>query len=264
MERETIYKKESDLFSAERNKNFVTIRFKKNFLFNIINLKIRDSLLNYLDLISLDDSIRALLVISPSDKQGVGEFIEFYRQVLSSELGLIEIHRMYNAIDQFILKTVGLNKIVVHATCGKVISLFLNMSLACDYRIAADNTVFYNPYIELGIVPKGGGAFFLPGIIGKRKAYEVLLSDKKINADEALDLGIIDMIVPLEKLEESAFAVANRFADKPINTLAGVKKLLNHSMDDLKTNLELENEENYKIFSNPDFWKNLAKHHVSP
>jgi len=56
---------------------------------------------------------------------------------------------------------VNLNKIVVHADGGRVIPLFMNVSLACDYRIVADNTVFQNPCIELGLAPKGGSGFFL-------------------------------------------------------------------------------------------------------
>ena len=77
---------------------------------------------------------------------------------------------MYNVIDQLVLAIMGLNKIVIHANSGKVISTFLNISLACDYSIIADNTVFQNPYIDLGTVPKGDGAFFLSKKLGASKA----------------------------------------------------------------------------------------------
>lgn len=85
------------------------------------------------------------------------------------------LERMYNAISQFILKLVSLNKMVVHADSGNVILLFMNIGLACDYRIVADDTVFENPNFELGVVPKGGSTFFLSKLLGANTAAKILL-----------------------------------------------------------------------------------------
>ena len=166
---------------------------------------------------------------------------------------------MYNAVDQFILKIVELNKIVVHADGGRVISMFLNVSLACDYRIVADNTVFQNPCLEFGLVPKGGGAFFLSRMLGLKKASETLLSAEEITAQEAMRLGIVDKVVPLGELEEAALKVAQSFAQKPATTLSGVKRLLNYSMKDLQGYLDLENQELIKMLESPEFRKNLSE-----
>jgi len=77
-----------------------------------------------------------------------------------------------------------LNKIVVHADSGEVIPLFLKVNLACDYRVVAENTVFRNPCLELGLDPKGGGGFFLSKMLGRSKALEVLLYEGDIPAKE--------------------------------------------------------------------------------
>ena len=87
-----------------------------------------------------------------------------------------------------------MSQIVIHADSGNVLPLFLNISLACDYRIVADNTLFQNPCLEFGLVPKGGGAFFLSKIMGGSKAYEFLLSEEDIAAEEALRLGCWDVL----------------------------------------------------------------------
>jgi 2-(1,2-epoxy-1,2-dihydrophenyl)acetyl-CoA isomerase len=134
------------------------------------------------------------------------------------------------------------------------------MSLVCDYRIVAENTLFQNPYIDLGTIPKGGGAYFISRKVGVSKAYEVLLYEKDITAQDALRLGIVDRVVPLEKLEESAIKVAHWFSRKPARTLEGVKKLLNRSKEGLIENLELENQEIDRIMSDSSFWKRLDKH----
>ena len=251
------FDRECSLFSSKRLEDIAILRFKKGFLFHIIDLRNRDTLLAYLDHISKTDSIKVVVIIGCPDKAGSEEYIRFYHQVIGSSLGITSIQRVYNVVDQFILRVVDLNKIVVHANRGKVISLFFNMSLACDYRIVTDNTVFQNPYLDLGTVPKGGGAFFLSKMLGASKAYEILLSSKDLTAHEALRLGIVDKVVPVNEFEETVMDVAHTFARKPRRTLEGIKKFLNNSMKDLKENLELEDEEINKIISNSDFWKEL-------
>ena len=241
-------------FSTEQTNEVVFIRFEGDLLFRITDLSARDAMLDYLDHVSENDSIKVIVIISSSSKSGIEEYFEFYQRLSKSRWDQNTIHRLCNVVDQFILKIMDLNKIVVHANSGRVISLFLNISLACDYRIIADNTLFQNPYIELGLVPKGGGPFFLSKMLGPSKAYEILLSNDDLTADEALRLGIVDQVVPLNELEGAALEVAHRFALKPVQTLAGIKRLLNYSVKDLKGYLDLENKELLKIVEQ-SFWE---------
>lgn len=133
---------------------------------------------------------------------------------------------MHNAVNQFILGITELNKIVIHADTRKSISLFLNVSLASDYRIVTENSVFHNLHLELGLVPKGGEAFFLSKMLGLSKACEILLSAESITAQEALRLGMVNKVVPSGEFEEAVLKVAGRFAQKPARSLSGVKRLL--------------------------------------
>lgn len=215
---------------------------KEHILLQATNLTAKYSLLEYLELVSKSNAIKVVLIIGSPQKRGREEYIRFYRQVMERELDRHAINRLYNAVDQFMLKLVDFNKMIVHADSGKVISLFMNTSLACDYRIVADNTVFQNPCLELELVPKGGGAFFLSKRLGTSKAFEILLSDKDITAQEALRLGIVDKVVSLAELNGAAQKIAKNFADKPIRSLAGIKRLLNYSMKELEDYLELESQ----------------------
>jgi enoyl-CoA hydratase/carnithine racemase len=168
---------------------------------------------------------------------------------------------MYNAVDQIILKIVDLDKFVIHADGGQIISLFLNISLACDYRIISDNTVYKNPYLDLGMAPKGGGAFFLSRMLGYRKAYDILLSDQDITAHTAFEMGIVDKVVTLEKLEDTALEIAKKYI--PAQSLIGIKRLLNFSRKELSNYLEFENQELLRIIGPPDlssdFWEKLTQ-----
>ena len=231
-----------DFFSAKMVEDILMLNLKENILLQATNLTTKQSLLEYLELVSKSNVIKVVLIIGSPQKRGHEEYIRFYRQVMEQKLDRHAINRLYNAVDQFILRLVDFNKMIVHADSGKVISLFMNTSLACDYRIVADNTVFQNPCLELGLVPKGGGAFFLSKRLGASKAFEILLSDKDITAQQALKLGIVDKVVPLAELNEAALKIAKDFAQKPARSLAGIKKLLSYSVKDLEDYLEFENQ----------------------
>ncbi len=189
------------------------------------------------------------------------EYVEFYRQVLEPDQ--IAIQRMHNAVNQLILGITELDKIVIHADSRKFLSLFLNVSLACDYSIVTDTSVFHNLHLELGLVPKGGEAFFLPKMLGLSKACEILLSAEDITAQEALRLGIVDKVVPLGEFEEAVLRIVRSFAQKPGRSLSGVKRLLNYSKKDLGDYLEFENDELLRIVGSSDFRKKLGEYTAS-
>ena len=186
-------------------------------------------------------------------RSGSEEYFDFYRQALKQKWDQYPIHKIQNVFAQFIFKIMGLNKFVIHANRGCVISLFLSVSLACDYRIITSTTVYQNPFLKLGLVPIGGGAFFLSRMLGPSKAYKILLSEKEITANEALRLGFVDEVVSPEKLQDAALATARHFAQKPARSLASVKKLINYSMKDLRDYMDVEHKELIRIVESHDY-----------
>jgi len=234
---------EVEFFSAERRDEIIILRLKQNLLLRAIDLRVRDKVLDYLDRVSKTDAIKVVVIISSPETQGSEEYFDFYHRVLTSKIDDKDVHRLHNVFSQIILRIVELNKIVVHASSGRVISLFLNVSLACDYRIVAEDTVFQNPYFKLGLVPIGGGAYFLSRRLGRSKALEILLAETDITPHEAKELGFVDKVVAPENLEKTALDVARSFAQKPSPSLAGLKKLINYSLLDLKDYLALEYQE---------------------
>ena len=249
-----------DFFSGEREEEIVWIRFKENLIQRATNLEAKNLLFDYLDLIARSDEVKVLLITGSPGKVGREDYIKFYRQILKIDFDAKDLARLYNAINQFVLKIVGFGKPIVHADSGKVISLYMNISLACDYRIIGDNCIFQKPYLDLGLIPKGGGAFFLSRLLGFSKSLEILISHKDITVDEAFKLGIVDKVVPVDQLEEEARKIALDFAGKPIHTLSGVKRLLRCCMKDLEDCLVCENELLLQMVSRSDFLEKLRGH----
>jgi 2-(1,2-epoxy-1,2-dihydrophenyl)acetyl-CoA isomerase len=232
-----------DFYSLKRIGDFAMLKLGKNFLFEAIDQAIRNPLLDVFDHIAATDTIKVLVIMNCSEHMGCAKYVGFCRQVLDAEADRISIQRMCNVFDQLILKIVGLNKPVIHADCGEVISLFLSMSLACDYRIIATGTTFRKPYFELETLPKGGGAFFLCSMLGYGRAKQVLMSGKDISALEAFEMGIVDQMVAYDKLEETAIQIAQEWAKRSIRSLVGIKRLINYSIKDLRDYLSFESQE---------------------
>jgi len=230
------------LFSGEVEGEISTLTFKDIPMSNVTDIAAKETLFNYLESVSSDEDIKVLLIKGAPVKMTSEEYINFYRKLITSDVNLLPLERMYNAINQFIMKLADLDKIVIHVDSGNVILLFMNISLACDYRIVADNTIYKNPSIELNVVPKGGGVFFLSKMLGSVAASRILYSGEDITADQAYQMSIVDQVVPLKDLEQKALEKAQRFVQLPCGYAVGIKKLLNFDLKELNRYLEFESE----------------------
>ena len=134
----------------------------------------------------------------------------------------------------------------------------LNLSLAYDYRIVADDTVFENPSADIGMITKGSG-YFLPRLLGVRKATEVL-QWKTFCAEDALDLGLIDRIVPVSKLEEETMQFVAANLEASVSTLLGIRKLFKCDPKELQRSLELEDRLIKERLKSPDFRKTFGEY----
>lgn len=234
-------------FSARKENNIVVLDIKKNLLLRVDDIPAKEALFEYLRQISGDEAVKVLLIIGAPDKMGREESIRFYRQVFQTGVNLDNLARLYNAADQLVKRLAYIEKMVVHADSGEIISLFMNISLACDYRIAGDDAVYQNTHHDFGLIPKGGGAFFLTRIAGIHKASEILLREDDIPVEEALGYGFVDKIVPAQEVREASMRIAAEFAEKSRHTLKGVKGMLNCCLEGLDKCLDYENKELRKI-----------------
>jgi 2-(1,2-epoxy-1,2-dihydrophenyl)acetyl-CoA isomerase len=236
-----------EFFKGEIIGSVLVLNLKENLMIRATNLQVKTTMLDYLDQLSRTEAIKVLLIMSSPEKAGRAEYCQFYDSVIQSAIDISDVHKLFHAVDDLILMIKEINQIVIHADGGNVLPLFLNISLGCDYRIVADNTIFQNPCLEYGLVPKGGGAFFLSKILGASGALRLMLSEDDITAAEALKLGLVDEIVTSDELRKAAFRVAEDFARKPSRSLRCCKRLLNFSLKDLREYLEFETDELTKM-----------------
>jgi len=115
---------------------------------------------------------------------------------------------------------------IVAAINGHAIGAGLDLTCMCDVRIAAEGAKFSESFVKLGIVPGDGGAWLLPRVIGMPRASLMALTGDMIDAQTALEYGLVTEVVPSEKLEQAALSVAQRIAANPAHGLRLTKRLL--------------------------------------
>ena len=120
---------------------------------------------------------------------------------------------------------------VVAALHGYVLGAGLEMALLCDLRIASDDAEFGLPETALGMAPAAGGSQTLPRIAGIPAALDLLLSVRRIDAAEALRLGLVHRVVPREGLRAEATALAERLAATPRPAMAALKEAVHRGAD---------------------------------
>jgi 2-(1,2-epoxy-1,2-dihydrophenyl)acetyl-CoA isomerase len=166
------------------------------------------------------------------------------------------VRETYNPI---IRRLRAIEKPIVCAVNGVAAGAGANIALACDIVVAADSASFVQAFSRIGLVPDSGGTFFLPRLVGMQRATAMMMLGDKVTANEALALGMIYRVVPLEQLMPMALDLARRLAAMPTRGLGLTKRALNASLaNDLDAQLDLEARLQAEAGATDDFREQVA------
>ncbi|MAG34351.1 MAG: enoyl-CoA hydratase [Deltaproteobacteria bacterium] len=130
---------------------------------------------------------------------------------------------------------------VISAVNGTAAGAGFSMMAATDLAIAVETAKFTMAYTGAGLSPDGSSSYFLPRIIGQRRTFELMLTNRVLNSQEALEWGLLNQVVPAEELQAAAEKLAGRLAAGATSSFGVVKKLLvNSANDSLESQMELE------------------------
>jgi len=153
-----------------------------------------------------------------------------------------ELRQFFNEVIGGIIKSIFyMEKPVIAMVNGPAVAAGLNLALACDLIIAAESARFGEAYVKVGLSSDWGGNYFLPRRVGLMKAMELSLTGKIIDTKEAERIGLVNQVVPDDKLELTVMEIAKQLANGPTRVIGLIKRLLNTSVGlNLESALELE------------------------
>lgn len=135
----------------------------------------------------------------------------------------------------------ALEKPIVGAINGSVAGAGLSLACACDVRIGSANATFVPGFIGIGLVPDAGSTWFLHRLLGFTRAFEWMVSNRRLAAEEALAWGLVSEVVPAESFEARHAELAGWYASLPTRAVAMTKQLFEHAYTaSLTEQLELE------------------------
>ena len=150
---------------------------------------------------------------------------------------VVDAHRLSSAFTA----VAQIPKPVIAAVTGYALGGGCELALTADFRISADSAKWGQPEILLGIIPGAGGTQRLPRLIGPAKAKDLIYTGRFVDAQEALEIGLVDVVVPAEQVYDTALAMAKKFAKGPAIALSAAKAAIDGGLDGaLDTGLRLE------------------------
>jgi 2-(1,2-epoxy-1,2-dihydrophenyl)acetyl-CoA isomerase len=134
-----------------------------------------------------------------------------------------------------------------------------NFALACDLVVAADDAAFNEAFVRIGLSPDCGGTFFLPRAVGEKIAAELFMTGGSVDANRALQIGMINRAVPSVSLMDEAGKLAEQLAAGPTGAIGRIKQMLNASLaNSLSEQLELEHQCQIESGKSSDFKEGVA------
>jgi enoyl-CoA hydratase/3-hydroxyacyl-CoA dehydrogenase len=221
---------------------------------NALNMEMIKELSQVLDELEFNDKIRVLIITGTGRAFCAGADITAFQGV-TPFLGAVYVRRFQELFNKIELYT----KPVIAALNGYTVGGGLELSMACDFRIASELAELGQPEINLGLIPGAGGTQRLPRLIGEGKAKEMIYTGERIPAKEALNLGLVNKVVPHDELLNEARRFALKLSEKPPLSLLAAKYAVKFGLEsNLWSGLALESSLFGLLFSTEDFIEGVS------
>lgn len=234
------------LFEQENHIAKITLNIPESR--NALNLDMQVELLEVFRQISEDDSVKVVVMTGAGKSFSSGGDIRTMEGLtaVATRVRLKKGQRLIKAI-------LELEKPIIGAINGVAAGAGVSIALACDILIASEEAKFVLSFVKIGLIPDLGSYYLLPLRVGIARAKELMFTGDMIDAREAERIGMINRVVPPERLEEESFSLATRLVNGPGQSYAMIKAALNRWPDSLESFFEMESTMQAVAFSSEDF-----------
>ena len=195
---------------------------------NSINRALRLELLELFPALDLRKDVKVIVITGAGDKAFCTGADLKERSTRTTEEMVYDRHYLTSKSTSTLS---NVSKPVIAAIKGYCMAGGYEMVLQCDISICSDNAIFGLPEVSHGFFPGGGACQRLPRLVGYQMAKELVLTGRRWDAKEAKELGLINKVVPLDKVMDEAMAMARKIASHPSIGVIQAKRALNQSME---------------------------------
>lgn len=225
------------------------ITFNRPKVLNAMSYDVMTELAHALHAYGQNDAVKALILTGAGEKAFVAG-ADISQMQNATPVEIMKLMELGQETLRF-LETMG--KPSIAAVNGFALGGGTEIAMACDIRIAAENAMFGQPEILIGILPGWGGTQRLPRLVGMGIAKELILGGGQINAQRAYEIGLVNKVVPLTNLLEEAEKLAKKFTTLPGFALKMAKNAINFGFDmSLEGGVKLELSAISQCFSTQD------------
>ena len=194
------------------------------------------------------DEVRAVVIYGGEKVFAGGADIK-----VMAEAGYAEMASRSRRLQDTMDLVAGLGKPVVAAITGYALGGGLELALAADFRVAGERARVGQPEILLGVIPGAGGTQRLTRLVGPAKAKDIVFTGRMVAAAEALEIGLVDRVVPDAEVYPAALDLVQRYASGPALALRAAKQAIDYGLGvDLATGLEIERVQFAALFGTED------------
>lgn len=216
---------------------------------NALGLKMREELKDFFSTIKQNDEVKVIVLTGEGKAFSAGGDLSAL-----TEVDAVSGRKRLQAGHEMITSILDLEKPVIAAINGVAAGAGVSLALACDMIIAKRSASFIQSFVKVGLIPDLGGIHFLPKLIGRHRALELMFLGEKISAEQAQNIGMINRVVDDELLMDEVRTLAIQLAEGPDMALGFMKKLVNRSvLADINDTLELEGFAQAMCFESNNF-----------
>jgi len=224
---------------------------------NALNVELGSALVSALGRAAEDPSVRVVVLTGAGKAFCAGGDIAALRHARLRNAGH-ELEGLLRAGSEIVLAIADMAQPVLAAVNGPAAGAGMNLALACDLRMASEQASFGQNFAKVGLFPDFGGTYLLPRLVGPGRAAEMFYTGEMISAAEAERIGVVNRLVPHERLAEEARALAERLAAAPPLAARAVKRtLFGAERAQLARALEAEAKQQVECFLSGDCLEGL-------
>lgn len=206
---------------------------------NGINLVMAQELLQAINICELDNSIRVMVLQANGKMFSAGGDVKSFAN--AGDDIVTEIRQIMHHCHQAVAQMANLPFPIIIAINGMAAGAGFTLACGGDIVIAAESAQFTMAYTAIGLSPDLGASWYLPRLVGHRRAQELMITNRRLSAAEALDWGIVTQVVSDEEFLACVDKLAAKLSQGPTRAFASVKQLLNASSNNsLEAQMEME------------------------